>query len=328
MSYLNIKRERDFLESTFRDFGVIFGQVLEANIKTREELVEVKKLQLIILQLIHSNPLIESISINLPLEEKLKVVASNDSRLIGKEPSLENFYSYRDGRIRVTRVKEWGTKEVLKVIGPIRLGGEVMGTYEIRLSTEPFKEVIFKNQKQFLTTAIFSLIFVIFSLSLLIRLTVINPVKELQKGMKEVGSGRLDFRIKTERKDEFGDLIFRFNQMADELQKNYQQLKEIQANLEKKVMERTQQLEEAKAVLEIKVRARTRELRELAASLEEKVKERTKALQKSQEELQRKVAELEKFHRLAVGRELKMLEMKKRIRELENELEKTKKLEK
>jgi len=43
--------------------------------------------------------------------------------------------------------------------------------------------------------------------------------------------------------------------------------------------------------------------------LEEQVKERTK-------ELQEKVEELERFHRLAVGRELKMIELKKEIEKL------------
>ena len=69
-------------------------------------------------------------------------------------------------------------------------------------------------------------------------------------------------------------------------------------------------LEEAKTILEIKVKARTRELRELAEKREEEIQERTK-------ELQDQVKELERFQRLTVGRELKMIELKKKIRELE-----------
>jgi len=66
--------------------------------------------------------------------------------------------------------------------------------------------------------------------------------------------------------------------------------------------------------LEIKVAARTRELRELAQSLEEQVKSRTK-------ELQLKVEELEKFHEIAVGRELKMVELKREVGKLKKKLE-------
>jgi len=51
--------------------------------------------------------------------------------------------------------------------------------------------------------------------------------------------------------------------------------------------------------------------------LEKKVKERTR-------ELQRRIEELEKIHRLTVGRELKMVELKRKIKSLEAELKKLK----
>ncbi|MCK5306009.1 MAG: hypothetical protein KAJ66_02665 [Candidatus Omnitrophica bacterium] len=58
------------------------------------------------------------------------------------------------------------------------------------------------------------------------------------------------------------------------------------------------------------VEEKTRGLEELKSKLEIKVKERTK-------ELEDKVRELEKFSRLTVGRELKMMELKKKMEELE-----------
>lgn len=95
------------------------------------------------------------------------------------------------------------------------------------------------------------------------------------------------------------------------------ELKKLTLELQKRVEERTKELEEAKTILEIKVVARTKELRELAESLEEKVKERTR-------ELQKRVEELERFHKLTVGRELKMVELKKEIKKIKEEFEKYK----
>jgi hypothetical protein len=70
------------------------------------------------------------------------------------------------------------------------------------------------------------------------------------------------------------------------------------------------ELEDERLSLKIKVEARTRELKELAGSLEEQVKQRTK-------ELQERIDQLQRFQKLTVGRELKMAELKKKIKELE-----------
>lgn len=120
--------------------------------------------------------------------------------------------------------------------------------------------------------------------------TITRPLKQLSKGAEIVGGGNLDYRMAIKTKDEFGELGRAFNQMAESLQK-------AQAVCG-----------EARESLEIRVAARTKELKEFTERLEETVKERTR-------ELQERVNELERFHRLTVGRELKMLELKRNLRE-------------
>ncbi|MBU0476561.1 hypothetical protein KKB68_00935 [Patescibacteria group bacterium] len=68
---------------------------------------------------------------------------------------------------------------------------------------------------------------------------------------------------------------------------------------------------EMEMVLKIRSKAKTRALEELAEDLEGQMEKRT-------EELQTKIKELERFQKMVVGRELKMIELKKEIEELKN----------
>jgi len=135
----------------------------------------------------------------------------------------------------------------------------------------------------------------IFIVSLFFSQLVVNPIKKLHKGAEIIRKGNLDYKVDIRTGDEIEQLAKEFNRMAERLGQS------------------KAALEESKAVLEIKVAARTKELKELAESLEEQVKGRTK-------ELQEKIKELERFNRLAVGRELKMIELKKEIERLKKEI--------
>ena len=138
-----------------------------------------------------------------------------------------------------------------------------------------------------------SLIFLI--LFVFLKEKVISPLQKLTLLFQKVSKGNLDVRADIESKTEIGQLSQGFNKMVSDLS-HYQTA-----------------LKEEKDVLEVRVKARTKELEELAQELEEKVKARTK-------ELQNRVDELEKFHKLTVGRELKMIELKKEIARLKKML--------
>jgi len=94
---------------------------------------------------------------------------------------------------------------------------------------------------------------------------------------------------------------------------NYGTLAENLRESRKRLINYQERLEESKNILEIRVSSRTRELQKLANNLEKEVSRRTK-------EAQARVEELEKFKKLAVGRELKMLELKKEIKKLKEYL--------
>lgn len=169
-------------------------------------------------------------------------------------------------------------------------------TVWVGFSLKGIEEAINRAIIQNISISTGTLLLILFIIYLTFR-SIINPLRRLTGACEEVRRGNLDVKTDVKSKTEIGELADAFNQMIGELKKT----KEL--------------LDEEKASLEIKVKARTLALEEERASLEEKVKERTK-------ELQKRLEELERFNRLVLGRELKMVELKKEIKELKEKLPK------
>ena len=129
---------------------------------------------------------------------------------------------------------------------------------------------------------------------------VIVPIRRVSREHEKVGRGEMESAILEDRgPKEIRDIATSFNQMVSKL-KSYQE-----------------EAEEQKKVLEVRVDARTKELKELNKKLERQVKERTK-------ELERQVEEYEKANKLMVGRELKMMELKKQLKKAKKIIKKLK----
>ncbi len=138
-------------------------------------------------------------------------------------------------------------------------------------------------------------------LHLIISKFIINPIVVLNRGIQEVKKGDMNvsLRAPTGIRTELVDLVDAFNDMVKTLKKS------------------KQAAEMSNEILEEKVKTRTKQLKELNETLEDKISQRTK-------EMERKVEEMEQFHRLSVGRELKMVELKKENEHLKRLAEESK----
>ena len=277
--YLSVNNQRNIFRDSFRDSAIGLAHALDASIGSQNELNDTTKLQSNIYKMIWLSSNIVGISISLPAGTDFKIVASNDTGTIGKKAIRESLAVYQNGTISTQVVTEIDGAKALRVITPVHIGGQRVGIYIIKLSLDPLEKVMAKTQREFLLITLISILAIIGILSFSTKITVIDPIKQLLSGMEKIGGGELDYRVKTKRRDEIGDLFSSLNLMAE------------------------------------KLKDRTEALKREREGLAEKVAQKTK-------ELQEKVDDLEKFNKLVVGREIKMVELKKELEECRDNIPK------
>ncbi len=135
--------------------------------------------------------------------------------------------------------------------------------------------------------------------SFLISRKILKPLRNISAVSKRVAMGDLEVKARVSSRDEFGELAENFNKMTQEVKKT------------------RRVIEKEKEDLENRVKERTKELKNLNDKLEEEVKKRTK-------DMENKIIELEKMSKLMVGRESKMIELKKKLKDMEAYVEKLK----
>ena len=117
-------------------------------------------------------------------------------------------------------VSEESQQEIIDVALPVFLGGQRKGTARIGFSRTVLEEVIegtlHETGKRILIVALGVLIFGFLG-AFILAATMTKPIKVLVKGADLIGQGKLDTKIKVERKDELGWLARKFNQMAEGL---------------------------------------------------------------------------------------------------------------
>jgi len=172
--------------------------------------------------------------------------------------------------------------------------GEIIGYCRVAITLD----TVYQARREAIGQSILIVFLVLalgFFTSLIFAEKMVKPIRSFIEGAEKIGGGDLDYRFKIKTGDEIEQLSESFNKMIEQLQKS------------------RRDLQEAKDVLEIRVKARTEELEEFAKGLNEQVEERTK-------ELRERLDELERFHKLTVNREMKMLELKKEIKKLKDKL--------
>jgi serine phosphatase RsbU (regulator of sigma subunit) len=106
----------------------------------------------------------------------------------------------------------------LPVLHPASKPGEFTSIGELRLvlDTEPVRLALEKSTRRGVITGVAALALTT-GLSVFVFLRVLQPLKELRRGVKQLGAGNFSYRLKVKTKNEFGLLASAFNDMAGRL---------------------------------------------------------------------------------------------------------------
>lgn len=111
--------------------------------------------------------------------------------------------------------RDYRNVEVYSSYAPINIFGHKWAILSEIDYLEAMKSIIaMRNDIIFLTIIIF--LFII-SISFFLALTIVNPIRKLEKAALKIGQGEFDVQLEIKSKDEIGSLTRSFNQMANRL---------------------------------------------------------------------------------------------------------------
>lgn len=145
---------------------------------------------------------------------------------------------------------------------------------------------------------------VVWTVGMFVSKAITAPIHRLHRGTEIIGDGDLDYKVGTDTKDEIGQLSRAFDKMTDDLKGTTTSIDNLNAA--------NQQLQ----ANELQLKAANQQLQ----AKEQELKAGNRQLRANEEQLREKMEDLERFNRLAVGREQRMIELKQQVNALLREL--------
>ena len=277
---------RNNLRSAFIEKAITTSYAIESSILSRADFQNKEKLLNIIYKNLWLSPDITCISFNKPQGDNLVTYVSNDPTKIDTYTDSDNLNSYHND-VTIYKIINSRNGRVLKLVTPVHISGQVIGTQEIDFTLENFDKKL--NSIYILSIILYLSLTCLFIgvLYVFFKVVVITPILKINEGIKSVTKNNLNFRVRIKSRDELGELARTFNQMISYLKEYKTQVERYSKTLEAQVKRRTKQLNK-------KVEELTKTKLALLNIMED-LNETNKKLKKAQSELRKSFRELKKL---------------------------------
>ncbi len=144
-------------------------------------------------------------------------------------------------------------------------GQTILGVLDVQMSLNELDDALAQTRFTVYSVSGGIILLAMVLFAVVVYYTVYRPINRLQASTLRLANGDLDYRIKLDRDDEYGFLARSFNNMAENLKRAYNELKEWSNTLEHKVNQKSEELAEMhKGMLQVEKMA---SLGKMAASV-------------------------------------------------------------
>ncbi|MDH3597825.1 MAG: hypothetical protein OEM93_23560, partial [Rhodospirillales bacterium] len=135
LAYFSISKNRETLEHAFLERAKTIAHLLDASVRSEDDLESSEKLFLTIQKNIWLDPDILEIDINLPADGRLATFVSSRAERVGRPADAENLSSYEQA-VTAHRIVERSGARQLVLSAPIHSAKHQLGTIQIELTLE------------------------------------------------------------------------------------------------------------------------------------------------------------------------------------------------
>jgi two-component system sensor histidine kinase BarA len=165
-------------------------------------------------------------------QEMLKEFQKDENKQEENQLLLSQHVNYYYGAVRATKSCLGCHRNASN---PELKENDLLALIKIKVSTDPIEKSVNMNRAILITAAFVTAVLIMIGSYIIVRYVIVKPVKHLKEVSDAISAGELNVRSEIQTGDEFEDLSHAFNRMLRSLVSMQERLRQVNADLDRKV---------------------------------------------------------------------------------------------